>query len=69
MKHLLDPYLRLAAVFLGCLCRLELVWLAADIWNGLMAYPNLLALWLLQKEVRFPLSCGRRKRKKEPLRE
>lgn len=61
--------LYLAAVFLGCLCRLELVWLAADIWNGLMAYPNLLALWLLQKEVRFPQSCGRKKRKKEPLRE
>lgn len=46
--------LYLAAVFVGCVCRLELVWLVSDIWNGLMAYPNILALLWLSKEVRFP---------------
>ena len=44
----------LAAVFSGCLCRLEVVWLISDIWNGLMAYPNLAALWVLGREVSFP---------------
>lgn len=46
--------LYLAAVFLGCICRLDVVWLISDIWNGLMAYPNLLTLWMLSREVRFP---------------
>ncbi|MDO4268743.1 MAG: amino acid carrier protein [Eubacteriales bacterium] len=45
----------LAAVFLGCVCRLELVWLLSDLWNGLMAYPNILALWLLSRQVTFPV--------------
>lgn len=43
--------LYLAAVFAGCIGRLEVVWLVSDIWNGLMAYPNLLALWFLSGEV------------------
>ena len=46
--------LYLAAVFSGCICRLDVVWMISDIWNGLMAYPNLLTLWILSGEVRFP---------------
>ena len=46
--------LYLLAVWLGCICRLELVWLLSDLVNGLMAYPNLLSLWLLAGHVQFP---------------
>ena len=46
--------LYLLAVWLGCVCRLDLVWILSDLVNGLMAYPNLLSLWLLAKQVRFP---------------
>lgn len=46
--------LYLAAVFVGCVCRLDVVWLVSDLWNGLMAYPNLLALILLSRQVRMP---------------
>ena len=46
--------LYLLAVWLGCICRLELVWLMSDLVNGLMAYPNLLSLWLLADHVQFP---------------
>lgn len=46
--------LYLLAVWLGCICRLELVWLVSDLVNGLMAYPNLLTLWLLAVHVQFP---------------
>lgn len=44
----------LAAVFMGCLARLTTVWELSDIWNGLMALPNIAALLLLMREVRFP---------------
>ena len=43
--------LYLNAVFLGCLARLEVVWGLSDILNGLMALPNLAALFLLRREV------------------
>ena len=46
--------LYLLAVYIGCVGRLEVVWLISDIWNGLMAYPNILALLLLSGEVRYP---------------
>ena len=46
--------LYLLAVWLGCVCRLDLVWIVSDLVNGLMAYPNLLTLWLLAGKVRFP---------------
>ena len=46
--------LYLLAVWLGCVCRLNLVWIVSDLVNGLMAYPNLLTLWLLAGKVRFP---------------
>ncbi len=46
------------AVFLGCVCSLNAVWELSDIFNGLMAFPNLVALFLLRREV--PLMRGRR---------
>lgn len=46
--------LYLLAVFCGSVCRLEVVWLISDLWNGLMAYPNLLALLWLSRQVLFP---------------
>lgn len=41
----------LQAVFLGSLARVETVWELSDLWNGLMAVPNLMALFLLRKEI------------------
>ncbi len=58
--------LYLAAVFAGCVWRIGLVWLVSDVWNGLMAYPNLLALWLLARQVRFPRISRRRSRRDSP---
>ena len=37
----------IASVFIGCIATLDLVWLFADTFNGLMAVPNLIALLLL----------------------
>lgn len=48
------PFLFLGAVFLGSEARLDLVWLLSDIWNGLMAFPNLTALLFLSKEITVP---------------
>ena len=48
--------LYLLAVFCGCICRLETVWLLSDLWNGLMAYPNLLALIWLSHQITFPIA-------------
>lgn len=51
------PFYR--AVFLaftvaGAAARLEAVWTVSDIFNGLMAFPNLIGLLILRKEVKFP---------------
>ena len=46
--------LYLAAVFVGCIARVEAVWELSDIWNGLMALPNLAALLFLADEIRYP---------------
>lgn len=48
------PVLFLGAVFLGSEARLDVVWLLSDIWNGLMAFPNLTALLFLSSEVTLP---------------
>ena len=53
--------LYLNAIFLGCLARLDTVWQLSDIWNGLMAVPNLLALLLLRREIPDSLKQGPRK--------
>lgn len=41
------------AVFLGCVCSLTAVWELSDIWNGLMAFPNILALFFLRDKIKF----------------
>ncbi|ANF82211.1 transporter [Acinetobacter sp. NCu2D-2] len=43
------PYriIYIATVFIGCVATLDMVWLFADTFNGLMAVPNLIALLLL----------------------
>ena len=52
-------YLYSVCIVLGGLTRLEAVWKLSDIWNGLMAFPNLLALLWLQKQVHFPWTASR----------
>lgn len=52
------PILYLAAVYAGCIGRLEAVWLLSDIWNGLMAIPNLAALILLTAQIPEPVRAG-----------
>ncbi len=50
----LIPYYRLiwvVAVLLGALFKLDIVWTLADIFNGLMALPNLIALLLLSPVI------------------
>lgn len=42
-----------AAVFLGAVCSLEVVWDFSDICNGLMAVPNLLMILTLSRETCF----------------
>lgn len=42
--------LYLIAVGIGCIGRVEVIWLISDIWNGLLIFPNLLALWILGRK-------------------
>ncbi len=44
--------LYVAAIYAGCVAGLDVVWELADLFNGLMAIPNLLALILLAPVVR-----------------
>ena len=53
-------FLYLAAVFAGALLRLETVWAFSDIWNGLMALPNLAALMVLSGQVIFPRNTDKK---------
>lgn len=48
-------FVYLNAVFFGCVAKLELVWNLSDVFNGLMAVPNLIGILMLSKEVRTPL--------------
>lgn len=41
----------IALVFIGAIMNLEMVWEISDLFNGLMAIPNLLALLFLSKEI------------------
>lgn len=47
-----------AAVFAGSLGSLQEVWELSDVFNGLMAFPNLFALFLLRGQVVFPETRG-----------
>ncbi|QEY24922.1 alanine/glycine:cation symporter family protein [Neisseria animalis] len=52
-KHLaLYRALVLAAIVLGTLGKVDLVWSLSDMFNGFMVIPNLIALFLLRKEIR-----------------
>ncbi|MDO4325986.1 MAG: alanine/glycine:cation symporter family protein [bacterium] len=46
--------LYLEAIFFGCVMQLKVVWALSDIFNGMMAAPNLLALFWLRKQVEAP---------------
>ena len=50
----------LAAAAVGCLAPMAGVWLFSDIINGLLALPNLIALFLLWDRVSFPQSIDRK---------
>lgn len=41
------------AAFLGCILSIELVWDISDLINGLMAIPNLIALFMLGKHIKY----------------
>lgn len=43
----------IAFVFIGAVTKLEAVWIISDIFNGLMAIPNLIGLNILKKKVKF----------------
>ena len=42
----------LAAIVLGTLGKVDLVWSLSDMFNGFMVIPNLIALFMLRKEIR-----------------
>ena len=44
-------FLYIAAVYLGAVLSLDLVWTLSDLFNSLMAIPNLLCLWMLREIV------------------
>lgn len=47
-------WLYVAVAFLGCMLAPAMIWELSDTLNGLMAIPNLLALFLLRREVQYP---------------
>ena len=49
-------FVYLILAFLGSVISPEIIWSIADIFNGLMAVPNLFALCVLRKEVEYPNS-------------
>lgn len=56
----LYQFLYLGAAAAGCLAPMGGVWLFSDIINGLLALPNLIALFLLWDRVSFPGSIDRK---------
>ena len=40
-------------IVVGAYSRMEKIWAVSDIFNGLMAFPNLYGVWVLRKKVRF----------------
>ena len=49
--------------FCGYMAKLETVWEFSDIWNGLMALPNIIALIFLMREVTVPGKTEKRAQK------
>lgn len=65
VEYLLGPsavrgyqVLFLLFIVVGCMAELTLVWELSDIFNGLMAVPNLIALVVLEHKVTFPAKPG-----------
>ena len=44
----------LVFAYLGAVMNMKLVWGMADVWNCLMALPNLYAIWRLRKRIEKP---------------
>ena len=44
MAETVYDILYLGAVFMGCMAKVNAVWELSDIWNGLMALPNIGAI-------------------------
>ena len=42
-----------AFAFVGCIMNISLVWEISDTLNGLMAIPNLVAIILLSKDIKY----------------
>jgi len=59
------PYkaIYLILALLGSIVSPEIIWSVADIFNGLMAIPNLFALFILRKEVEFPYNVKRKQKR------
>lgn len=55
----------LESIFFGCVLQLTFVWDLSDIFNGMMAVPNLIALFALRKEIQFPVQEQKARNKKE----
>ncbi len=51
----------IVSVYLGAVLSLETVWNLADLFNTLMALPNLLSLWLLRKVIIQETVCEERR--------
>lgn len=47
------------SVFLGCVSTMTAVWELSDIWNGLMAFPNMAAILILHRQIHYPKSLTR----------
>ncbi len=51
-----------AAAFIGCIMKLESVWTISDIFNGLMAMPNLVAVLFLSRQAKCEMEKVKRLR-------
>ena len=62
--RIIKPYkvIYLILALTGSIVAPEIIWSVADIFNGLMALPNLFALFILRNEVEFPKSLYHEKR-------
>ena len=59
---IIKPYkaLYIILILTGSIVSSKLIWSIADIFNGLMAIPNLFALFILRNEVEFPKAIKKR---------
>lgn len=50
------------AAFVGCIMKLEAVWTISDVFNGLMAIPNLIAVLFLSRQAKSEMDKAKRLR-------